>query len=181
MANRIRQLTLMTATRTIVRRLPLGQYRQDPPGADEVTVGHHRRLALAETTADGTKVEVDAAVIVANHHPLLPLSGIVGAATRSRRRHLVRVRVLRHGERAHGTGNVPVITTTEEMIRGTHKSQGSPALMEMSIRKKYNIIYFTCPRRVLLSSMSLPARLPRHYLCSQQPGKSSVTRCPVIA
>jgi hypothetical protein len=32
--------------------------------------------------------------------------------------------------------------------------------MEMSIRKEYSIIYFTCPRRVLLSSMSLTARLP---------------------
>ena len=81
-------------------------------GADVMTAGRHLHLALAETT-----VEVVMGVIVAGHHP--PPGGIVGAATRSRGRHHVRVRVLRHAERTHGTGTVLVITTAEEMIHET--------------------------------------------------------------
>jgi len=57
---------------------------------------HHRHLALAEPT-----VEVVTAVIVASHP--LP-GGIVGAASRSRGRHLV---------------SVLAITTAEDVIHGT--------------------------------------------------------------
>jgi len=86
--------------------------------ADAMTAGPRRHLALADTTIDAPTVEVVTGVIVASHHP--PPGGIVGAATRSRGRHLVRVRVLRHAEITHGTGTVLVITTAEEMIRGTY-------------------------------------------------------------
>jgi len=85
--------------------------------ADTMTASLHRHLSLAETTIDAPTVEVVTVVIVASHHPLL--GGIVGAATRSRGRHLVRVRVLRHAERAHETGTILVITTGEEIIHGT--------------------------------------------------------------
>jgi hypothetical protein len=80
--------------------------------------GRHLHLGLAETTIDGTTVEmVTAAAIIASRHP--PPGVIVGAATRSRGRHLDRVRALRYAERAHGTGTVLVITTAEEIIHGT--------------------------------------------------------------
>jgi len=85
--------------------------------ADTMTAGPHLHLGLAETTIDVLTVEVVTVVIVASHHP--PPGGLVGATTRSRGRHLVRVRVLRHAERAHGTETVLVITTAEEMIHGT--------------------------------------------------------------
>jgi len=85
--------------------------------ADAMTAGPRRHLALADTTIDAPTVDVVTGVIAASHHP--PPGGIVGAATRSRGRHLVRVRVLRHAERAHGTGTVLVITTAEEMTHGT--------------------------------------------------------------
>ena len=138
-ANRMRQMTLATAARIVVRRPRPVNTGGIHPAADEMTVERHlhhlvtvgtrhgadatiagRRLhlALAETTIDGMTVEVVTAVIVASRRPLLP-GGIVGAATRSRGRHLVRVRVLRHAERTHGTGTVLVITTAEEMIHGT--------------------------------------------------------------
>jgi hypothetical protein len=81
--------------------------------------GRHLHLGLAETTIDGATVEVVTGIIVASHHPPPP-GGIVGAATRSRGRHLVRVRVLRHAERAHGTGTVLVISIAEEMIHETN-------------------------------------------------------------
>ena len=81
-------------------------------GADAMTAGLHLHLALAETT-----VEVVMGIIVASHHP--PPGGIVGTATRSQGHHLVRVRVLRHAERAHETGTVLVIMTAEGMIPGT--------------------------------------------------------------
>ena len=138
-ANRMRQMTLATAARIVVRRPRPVNTGGIHPAADEMTVGRHhhrlvtvetrhgadvtiagphRHLALAETTIDGTTVEVVTAVIVASRRPPPP-GGIVGAATRSRGRHLVRVRVLRHAERTHGTGTVLVITTAEEMIHGT--------------------------------------------------------------
>jgi len=82
-------------------------------GVDAMTAGRHLHLALAETT-----VEVVMGVIVAGHHP--PPGGIVGTATRSQGHHLVRVRVLRHAERAHETGTVLVIMTAEGMIHGTN-------------------------------------------------------------
>ena len=140
-ANRMRQMTLATAARIVVRRPRPVNTGGIHPAVDEMTVERHlhhlvtvgtrhgadatiagRRLhlALAETTIDGMTVEVVTAVIVASRRPLLP-GGIVGAATRSRGPHLVRVRVLRHTERTHGTGTgtVLVITTAEEMIHGT--------------------------------------------------------------
>ena len=95
-------------------------------GADAMIAGPRRHLTLAETTIGALVVEVVTGVFVASYHP--PPGGIVGAATRSRGRLLaslsvtnVIVSVLRHGERAHGTGagTVLVITTAEEMIQGT--------------------------------------------------------------
>jgi len=85
-------------------------------GADAMIAGPRRHLTLAETTIGAPAVEVVTGVIVASHHP--PPGGIVVAATRFRGRHLVRVRVLRHAERAHGTETVLVITTAEETIHG---------------------------------------------------------------
>jgi len=88
--------------------------------ADAMIAGRHLHLAPAETT-----IEVVTVVIVASRPSP---GGVVGAATRSRGRLLaslsvtnVTVSVLRHGERAHGTGagTVLVITTAEEMIQGT--------------------------------------------------------------
>jgi len=138
MANRMRQMTLATAAHIVVHqprrvntgRIPLVADEMTVGrrlhrlvtvvtrhGADAMTAGPHLHLGLAETTIDGPTVEVVTGVIVASHHP--PPGGLVGAATRSRGRHLVRVRVLRHAERAHGTGTVLVITTAEEMIHGT--------------------------------------------------------------
>ena len=134
----MRQMTLVTGARIVVRRprrvntggIPLvavemtvGRRLHRPVtvvtryGADAMTAGPHLHLGLAETTIDAPTVEVVTGVIAASHHP--PPGGIVGAATRSRGRHLVRVRVLRHAERAHGTETVLVITTAEEMIHGT--------------------------------------------------------------
>ena len=135
-------MALATAARIVVRRprpvnpsgippvadeMPVGRHlhRLASVGtrhaADAMTAGPHRHLALAETTIDGTTVEVVTAVIVASRPPP---DDIVGAATRSRGRHLasvtnVIVSVLRHAERAHGTGTVLVITTAKEMIHGT--------------------------------------------------------------
>ena len=134
--NRMRQMTPASAARIVGRhlhRLVTGGTRH---GTDATIAGQHLHLALAETTIDGTTVEVVTGVIVANHHRPPP-GGIVGAATRSRGRHLVRVRVLRHAERAHGagTGTVLVIMTTEEMIHGTNT--GIVALMKMSIHWEY--------------------------------------------
>ena len=63
-------------------------------------------------------IEVVTAVIVASHHPTLWAVSL-GAATRSRRRHLVIARVLHHGERAYGAGTVLEITNAEGMIHGT--------------------------------------------------------------
>ena len=133
--NRMRQMTPASAARIVVRLPRPVNAGGILPAADEMTVGRHLHrlvtggtchgtdatiagqhlhLALAETT-----VEVVTGVIVANHQRPPP-GGIVGAATRSRGRHLVRVRVLRHAERAHGTGTgtVLVIMTAEEMIHG---------------------------------------------------------------
>ncbi len=130
-------MALATAARIVVRRPRPVNTSGIPPVADEMPVGRHlhrlasvgtrhaadamiagphRHLALAETT-----VEVVTAVIVASRPPP---DDIVGAATRSRGRHLasvtnVIVSVLRHAERAHGTGTVLVITTAKEMIHGT--------------------------------------------------------------
>jgi hypothetical protein len=73
-----------------------------------------RHLAFAETVVDGTMVELVTGVFIASHPPS---GGIVGTATQSRGRHLVRV--LRHAKRAHGTGTILVITTAEEMAHGT--------------------------------------------------------------
>jgi hypothetical protein len=136
-ANRMRQMTLATAARIVVRRPRPVNISGILPAAGEMTVGRHLRrlvtagtrhaadvmiagrhlhLGLAETTIARSTVEVVMAVFVASRHPPPP-GGIVGAATRSRGRHLVRV--LRHAERAYGTGSVPVITTAEEMIHGT--------------------------------------------------------------
>jgi hypothetical protein len=85
--------------------------------------GPQLHLALAETTIDGTTLEMLTAVIVASRPPP---GGIVGAATRSRGRHLASVTIvivsaLRHDERAHGTGTgtVLVITIAEGTIHGT--------------------------------------------------------------
>jgi hypothetical protein len=138
----MRQMTLATAARIVVRRprpvntsgihpaadeMTAGLHLRRPVtpgtrhGADATIAGRHLHLGLAETTIDGTTVEVVTGVIVASHHPPPP-GGIVGAATRSRGRHLVRVRVLRHAERAHGTGSgtVLVISIAEEMIHETN-------------------------------------------------------------
>ena len=138
MANRVRQMTLATGARIVVRRPCLVNTGVIPLVADEMTVGRrlhrlvtigthhgadvmiagrHLHLALAETTIGAPTVEAVTGVIVASHRP--PPGGIVGAVTRSRGRNLVRVRVLRHTERAHGTGTVLVITTAEEMVPGT--------------------------------------------------------------
>src|SRR5712691_952482 len=104
--NRIRQVALATAARIVVRRprpvntggippaadeMPVGRHlhRLASVGtrhaADAMTAGPHRHLALAETTIDGTTVEVVTAVIVARRPPP---GGTVAAATRSRGRHL---------------------------------------------------------------------------------------------
>ena len=74
--------------------------------ADGMVAGPHLHLGLSETT-----IEVVTGVIVANHRP--PPGGIVGAATRFRRRHVVsatnvNMSVLRHAERANGTGTILV-------------------------------------------------------------------------
>jgi len=131
-------MTLATGARIVVRRPRRVNTGGIPLVADEVTVGRHlhrpvtvvtrhdadamtagprRHLAFADTTIDAPTVEVVTGVIAASHHP--PLGGIVGAASRYRERHLIRVRVLRNAERAHGTETVLVITTAEEMIHGT--------------------------------------------------------------
>jgi len=123
-------MTLATAAPIVVRRPRPVNTGGVPPAADEMTVGHylhrpvtadsrhvtdamiagrHRHLALAEPM-----VEVVTAVFVAS---LTPPGGIVGAASRSRGRHLVSI--LRHAERAHGTGTVLAITTAEDVIHGT--------------------------------------------------------------
>jgi len=140
MANRMRRMTLATSARVVVRRprpvntggIPLdademtvGRHLRRPVtvgtrhGADAMIAGRRRHLALAETTIDAPTVGVVTGVIVASHHPHPLPGGIVGAATRFRGRHLVRVRVLRHAERAHGTGTVLVITIAGGMIHGT--------------------------------------------------------------
>ena len=85
--------------------------------ADAMTAGRHLHLALTETSINGMTVEVFTAVIVASHHPLP--GGIVVTVTRSQGRHRTSARVLRHAERAHGTGTILVTTTTEEMVHGT--------------------------------------------------------------
>ena len=138
-ANRMRPMTLATAARIVVRRprpvntsgtlpaadaMTVGRHLHrlvtvwTRHGADATIAGRHLHLGLAETTIDGTTVEVATAVLVASRH-LPPPDGIVGAATRSRGRHLVRVHVLRHAERTPGTGTVLVITIAEGMIHGT--------------------------------------------------------------
>lgn len=107
---------------------PALHYGQDPHATGETTVG---RSTLSTPSLSGTRhgtslsqrrrstrrVEVVTAVIVTSH-PLL--CGIVGTATRSRGRHFkfVSVRVLRHDKKAHGTGTVPMTTTTEGMTHG---------------------------------------------------------------
>ena len=75
-------------------------------------------MGRAETPIYATTVEAVTTVMVASHP--LP-GGIVGAASRSRGRHLVdtNIRVLRNAERAHGTGAVLVIMTADEVIDGT--------------------------------------------------------------
>ena len=164
MANRLRQLTLATAARIVARRPRPVNTGGIPLVADEMTVGRrlhrlvtvgshhggdamtaglHLHLGLAETTIDAPTVEVVTGVIVASHHP--PPGGIAGAATRYRGRHLVSVRVLRHAERAHGTGTVLVITTAEEMVHGT--DTGTAGVDEnMCIHWEYLLYVFeSCP------------------------------------
>jgi len=134
----MRQLTLATGARIVVRRprrvntggIPLVADEMavgrrlhrlvtvvTRHGADAMIAGRHLHLGLAEMTIGAPTVEVVTGVIVASHHP--PPGGIAGAATRYRGPHLVRVRVLRHAERAHGTGTVLVNPTAEEMVHGT--------------------------------------------------------------
>jgi len=134
----MRQVTFATGARIVVRRprrvntggiclvadeVTVGRRLHRPVtvrtrhGADAMIAGRHLHLALAEMMIGGPTVEVVTGVIVASHHP--PPGGIVGAVTRSRGCHLMSVRVLRHAERAHGTGTVFVIMTAEEMVHGT--------------------------------------------------------------
>jgi hypothetical protein len=131
----------MTAGRHFRRLVTAGTRH----GADATTAGRHLHLTPAEMTIDGTTVESDTAVIVASLR--LAPGGIVGTRTRSRGRHLVRVRVLRHAKRAHGTVTVLVllITTAEEMFHGTE--QGSLALMMMmSVYWEYLLkVSASCP------------------------------------
>ena len=81
--------------------------------------GRHLHLGLAETTIDGTTVEVATAVLVASRH-LPPPGGIVGAATRSRGRHLVaRSRSPPRRENARDRDYSRDYDRSREMIDGT--------------------------------------------------------------
>ena len=141
-------MTLAPAALIVVRRPRPVNTGGIPPGADVMTVelylhrlvtigtrhctgrmmaGRHFHLGLAETMIDGTTVEVAAVAIVASRHP--PPGFIVGAATRSRGRHLVRVRVHRYAERVHGTGTVLGLRPQKRLFTG--QIQGSPAFMKV--------------------------------------------------
>ena len=135
-ANWMRPMTLATATRIVVHRPWPINTGGIHPTVDETTVGRHLRLLVAT----GTRQSADATIAGPaspprsrrdddrwddgrsgydrnRREPPPPATGgIVGAATRSRGRHLVRVRVLRHAQRMPGTGTVLMITTAEEMV-----------------------------------------------------------------